>query len=589
MRPRATLVAGTCIVLLLGLAIAVGASQSGSGQPSSAQATTSEPTPSEPTLGERVDELFAHWDRNDAPGAVVAVIRDGEIVYSNAFGMADLERDVPLSTDSAFEIGSVSKQFTAMCVLLLAHDGALTLDDDVRDYISELPDYGETITLRHLLHHTSGVRDVETLIPLAGVRWVDAFSHQEQLALIARQRELNFEPNSRHLYSNSGYLLLALVVERVSGLSLADFAETRIFAPLGMDSTVFWERPEQLVPNRALAYTPVGEDDWGLEMWNLPFVGPAGLYTTIGDLARWDANFYDNRLGGGAELIELMETPGTLDGGDSVGYAAGLVSGRPFGLPSLSHSGAWMGYRAGVMRFPEQRLTTIVLSNAASLDVGSGRVARVFLSDVIESLASAGAAGGGGEGWEPPEAVSVPVEELASFSGAYWAEEAELLRHIEVRDGALSYVRTGGGATVLGALGDGAFFMTGLPFRVGVSFDTEAGTMTVNDGDDDLVFERVEVSANADYSELAGSYWSEELERALVVSVETGGPRIAWVGEQGRLAEPIRVDEFLAPAFIPVPWFPQAVRLVVERDAEGGVAALRMSSEMVSGIRLVPR
>ena len=276
-------------------------------------------------LATQVDALFADWVDTDRPGAAVAVIRDGEIVHSNGFGMADLERGVPITVDSVFEIGSISKQFTAMCILLLEHDGKLSVDDDVRDFIPEMPSYEEPITLRHLLNHTSGIRDIETLFPLAGLSYLNEYPDAQQLDLITRQQALNFPPGEEYLYSNSGYLLLRLIVERVSGQSLREFAEERIFDPLGMTRTVFWERPRQIIPGRALAYSPREDGGWDYEVWHLGFQGPAGLYTTVGDLALWDANFYDNRLGGGAALIEKMETPGVLDSGEATDYAAGLV------------------------------------------------------------------------------------------------------------------------------------------------------------------------------------------------------------------------------------------------------------------------
>ena len=285
----------------------------------------------------QVDTLFAGWDNDDGPGATVAVIRGGDIVYQKGFGMADLERGVSITTESVFEIGSISKQFTAMCILLLENDRKLTLDDDIRTYIPEMPEYERQITLRHLLHHTSGVRDIETLIPLAGIPWFNVYTDEQKLELIARQKALNFPPGEQFLYSNSGYVLLSLVVSRVSGQSLRDFAEERIFGPLGMEHTVFWDRPGQIVPNRALAYSPQGEDGYRLEMWNMPFAGPAGIYTTVGDLALWDANFYDNKLGGGAELIERMETPGLLENGESCEYAAGLGIRTHNGLQMITH------------------------------------------------------------------------------------------------------------------------------------------------------------------------------------------------------------------------------------------------------------
>jgi CubicO group peptidase (beta-lactamase class C family) len=536
-----------------------------------------------PKLTDQVDELFAAWNRTDSPGAAIAVIRDGRIIYQNAYGMADLERGVAITPRSAFEIGSISKQFTAMSVLLLEIDGALSIDDDIRAHLPEIADYGETVTIRHLLHHTSGIRDIETLIPLAGINWFNYYSVDEQIELIARQKALNFEPGSRYLYSNSGYLLLAEIVERVSGKPLRDFAEERIFEPLDMQHTVFWDRPEQIVPNRALAYGPDGEGGWGNETWNMPFPGPAGLYTTVGDLALWDANFYDNRLGGGAELIECMETSGVLDDGKETGYAFGLFVDSLWGLQRVSHGGAWQGYRAGLMRFPEQRLSVALLSNASEIEVRSSQIARLYLADAIEP-------GGEGGAFEPPETVQLSDEQLASYAGRYWSEEAGLLRTMEVRDGTLFYVRGGGNDTELGAVEPAKFFMTGLSFLLEVEFDTEAGTMAVIQNDDPLMFDAVPPPSGEDLGDLVGSYWSEELERELRLRADDGRLFASWADEEEATpAQAIRFDEYLVPTFVPVPWSPMDVRLEFERDEAGTVSGLTLSCEMVSGVEMVRR
>mgnify|MGYP002623970668 CR=1 FL=1 len=541
-----------------------------------------------------VDALFGDWNRDDAPGAVVAVIRDGAIVHQRAYGMADLERSVALSTESVLEIGSISKQFTAMCVLLLELDGALGLDDDVREHLPEMPDYGEPITLRQLAHHTSGVRDVETLIPLAGVPWFNHLPMADQLALIARQEGLNFAPGSRFLYSNSGYTLLAVVDDRVSGMSLRSCARERISEPLGMRRTTFWDTPGQVVPDRALAYSPVAAG-WRDEMWNLPFAGPAGLYTSVGDLARWDANFYDNRLGGGPELIRRMETSGTLDDGAETGYAMGLGVGELWGSRVVRHTGAWMGYRAGMMRFPAERLTVVVLSNAASSDVGAGDVARLYLPETAPS----GPEAAGVSGIAPaarPALVALAPTSLAAVEGRYWAESSSLLRRIEVRDGALWYVRGNDRASELGALAPDRFVMldAGPPAvevffeRAGVGSGGATPTsMRVVQGDTEIAFERLPAGTPAGLEQLEGDYWSGELGRQLQLEVAAGELLVGWSDAERRVAaEPLRTDEYLVPAFVPVPWSPQDVVLEVERSADGSVTGLTLSCDMVRGVAL---
>lgn len=547
-----------------------------------------------PDPSDRIDEIFAGWNRTDQPGAAVAVVRDGDIVFQNAYGMADLERGVALTTQSVFEIGSISKQFTAMCVLLLEHDGKLTLDDDIRATIPEMPVYDEPITIRHLLHHTSGIRDIETLVPLAGIPWVNYQSPADQLELIARQKELNFPPNSRFLYSNSGYLLLGLIVERVSGRSLKDFAEERIFEPLGMLHTVFWDDPKQIVANRAIAYSSDDEGNWGMEMWNMPFAGPAGLYSTLGDLALWDANFYDNQLGGGSDLIDRMETSGVLDSGEETGYASGLDLGTRWNLPRVRHGGAWMGYRAYMTRFPEQHLSMIFLSNAASIDVSTSEITRLFLEDVLDD-ADAGAVA-----FEPPETVTLSAETLASFEGDYWAESAGLLRTIEVKDGALHYLRGEGNATELAALKPGSFIMTNLDVRVDVLFktvddkledsDTPASMTVLIEGGEELVFTAVTPPTGTELSDAAGDYWSEELQRELSLRTDNNRLLVSWADEKDPTpAVAIDADHFLVRQFVPVPWSPMDATLRAKRDGAGRIVGLTFDCEMVSGIAFVKR
>ena len=536
-----------------------------------------------PALAPRVDELFAEWNRSDAPGAAVAVVKDGRIVYENAFGMADLERGVALTPGSVFEIGSISKQFTALCILLLELDGALSLDDDVRKHLPEMPAYERPITVRHLLHHTSGIRDVETLIPLAGMPWVNYYTDAQIMELITRQKGLNFAPGSEYLYSNSGYVLLAQIVERLSGRSLREFARERIFGPLGMRHTTFWDDPAQIVKDRALAYSADGAGGHRMETWNLPFDGPAGLHTTVGDLALWDANFYENELGGGAALIEKMTTTGVLDDGESINYALGLVVATYRDRPLITHGGAWMGYRASLMRFPEDRLTVILLSNAASFDVSARAIVDLYLGDDGESADEPPAP------FEPPSTIELPSERLAEYEGTYWNESDRLLRKIEVRDGKLYYVRGAASATELGAVEAGRFVMLGLDVRVDVDFKNDEMTVAV-EGEETLLFEPVASLSNESLAAYVGDYWSEELERELQLRLDDGGIRIAWAGDrEPSTAENVGPDRFVAQRFVEVPWSPQDVDLVLERDSSGAVTGLRLSCEMVRDVSFVKR
>ena len=314
-----------------------------------------------------VDPLFAEWDRADSPGCAVAVYRDGKIAYARGYGSANLEHSIPIGPRTVFDIGSTSKQFTAACIGLLAQDGKLTVGDDVRKYVPELPDYGKTITLDHLLHHTSGLRDYLTLFALAGIASENLTGEFETLAMLARQKKLNFDPGTEFLYSNSGYFLLSVVVQRASGKSLPEFARERIFEPLGMKETHIHDDHTRIVARRATGYEPRAQGGFAIDMSDFEQTGDGAVMTTLEDLALWDENFYSARVGGPA-LLEFLRTRGRLTDGKTLDYARGLGLGETNGVAFESHGGAWAGYRAQLLRFPKQHTSFVCLCNLGSMD-----------------------------------------------------------------------------------------------------------------------------------------------------------------------------------------------------------------------------
>jgi CubicO group peptidase (beta-lactamase class C family) len=329
-----------------------------------------------------IDSIFAAWDSPVSPGCAVGVSRAGDLVFSGAWGSANLESGELLTPDRVFYLASVSKQFTATAVALLVLDGMLSLDDDVRTWIPELPDYGAPITLRHLLTHTSGLRDYLTLMALAGLSLQDAHSRDEILALIARQRALNFPPGERYLYSNTGYFLIPIVVERVTGRTIRAFMDDRVFRPLGMAHTLFFDDHREAIPNRALSYG--GGEDGTFERTFLDQfdqVGSGGVLSTVEDLARWDANFYTSAVGG-RPLLDLLHARGVVASGDTIDYALGLSLGEYLGERTVEHGGSMMGFRTNFLRFPERRLAVITLCNLGSIDpaLRSRQVADLYLA-----------------------------------------------------------------------------------------------------------------------------------------------------------------------------------------------------------------
>ena len=330
---------------------------------------------------QQLDALFAKWNRPGMPGAVLGIIRDGKVVFSKAYGLADIERNVPMTPATVFTVGSNSKQFTAFAIHLLARDGKLSLDDDIRKHLPEVPDFGTPITIRHLLHHTSGLRDAFNLMLMTGWRIDDVITQEDVLALVERQRALNFAPGTEHMYSNTGYTLLALIVQRVSGTPLAEFARERMFEPLGMKHTRFLSGYGTLVPARALSYVRTATGGYEYVAVGDSADGAGGLVTTLADLALWDQNFYDGRVGG-KELIAQMQAPGVLANGTPINYASGLIVHDHRGRRLVEHGGTIAGFQTQLARFPEQRLSVVLLANTSDLDLTQTvrRVADVALN-----------------------------------------------------------------------------------------------------------------------------------------------------------------------------------------------------------------
>ena len=313
----------------------------------------------------KIDQLFAEWDKPDSPGAALAVIKDGSIIYEHGYGLADLDRNIPITSESVFYLASVSKQFTAACIGLLVQRGIISLDDSIRKYLPEIPEYERAITIRHLIHHTSGLRGYFELLTLMG-KSLEGIGNEDVIEVLSRQRALNFKPGEEHLYSNSGYVVLAEIVKCASGKSLREFADANIFRPLGMQHTCF-EDHSMVVRNRVTSYSPKEGGGFHSHIKNFNVVGDGGLLSTIDDLYLWDQNFYDNKLGDSG-FVDQMLTRGKLNSGDELDYSFGLVHRIYRGSKTIGHAGGMLGFRTFIIRFPEQRFTVICLCNLGSIE-----------------------------------------------------------------------------------------------------------------------------------------------------------------------------------------------------------------------------
>ncbi len=380
----------------------------------------------------RVDQVFQPWDSPSSPGCAVAVMKDGRIVYERGYGMADLDHDAKITPATVFNVGSIAKQFTAAAILMLVQDGKVSLDDPIRKYIPELPDFGAPITLRQMLHHTSGLRDYEQLLWFDGWRLdsPDLLTDGDILYVMSRQQELNFPPGSDFAYSNTNYMLLAQVVSRVSGQSFPQFTMTRLFQPLGMEHTHFRNNHGETVKNLAYPYLARG-GGFDLCIPNYDTVGATDLLTTVGDLARWDENFYTARVGG-AQIVKQLQERGQLNDGTRLIYAEGMFVGASGGLRIVETGDAGdAGYSANVSRFPDYHLSVATLCNNRPIDSLelSHRVADIYLDGKLSAALSAAAGSRG--------SAHIDRKLAAAYAGTFVDRNENLILKIEPRGDSL--------------------------------------------------------------------------------------------------------------------------------------------------------
>lgn len=391
----------------------------------------------DPPEAKKVDEVFADIAKPGSPGCALAVARKGKIIYEKGYGLANIEENVAITPTTVFDVGSTSKQFTAASILLLEQQGKLSVDDDVHKYIPELPDYGHKITLLHLLNHTSGLRDYLALFELAGVNIDGVTTDEDALGVVIRQKNLNFEPGSEWLYSNTGFFLLSVVVKRISGQSLPEFAAANIFKPLGMTQTLYRDQHNSIVPGRALAYDPKEHGDgFTINVSYFEQTGDGAIHTSVEDLVKWDENFYSAKVGGKDFLAELQER-GKLNDGKILEYAKGLFVHDYRGLHTVEHGGSWGGYRAQLLRFPDQHFSVACLCNVARANPERRalRVADVFLASEMKEPAPVAKADE--ERQKKKETVPVAADELAKYAGQYASDELFASYFLDVTNGKL--------------------------------------------------------------------------------------------------------------------------------------------------------
>ncbi len=511
----------------------------------------------------RIDAVFKNYT-TATPGCALGVFRNGAIVYARGYGMADLEHSVPITAASLFDVGSVSKQFAAAAITMLADQGKLKFTDDVRKFIPELPNYGSPITLNELMWHTSGLRDYTDLLDLEGYGLEQATTDGEALAAIVRQRNLEFPSGTRYEYSNTNYFLLSVIVKRVTGQSLSDYVRRNIFQPLGMTHTLYRTDYAMLVPNRAMGYAPASNGRFKNSMSNWQQTGDGAVQISVEDAAKWDENFYHPKVGG-PQLVKQLQTPGHLANGTTLHYARGLFIGEYRGLYSVTHGGAWIGYRAAFDRFPTVHTSVVVLCNSddASPESLAQHVEDIVLAPYLRPVTAPVAAKAG--------KTTVPASALA---GSYFDEAGAEVFHVSVH-GSRVALGLGGTEYPLEPSGGSTFRLGSEPVIFVMASDGSVTGLRIGSGDD-ASFARKFTAVTPTAGQLSGAsgkYYSPELDVTwqLRVNGETlslAPARYMPDGAAGKL-QPQMADTFTSDA---------GFLIRFTRDSAGAITGFTLSA-----------
>ncbi|MHA1320673.1 MAG: serine hydrolase domain-containing protein [Promethearchaeota archaeon] len=471
---------------------------------------------------QEINQLFKPWDKLDSPGCVLGIIKDGKFIYKKGYGMADLEHNIPISSESVFCIGSVTKQFIAICILLLTEQNKLCLDDDIRNFLPRFPNYNQTITVRNLIHHTSGIRDFSELLLISGKNYLDDTTRREAMSIILKQKQLNFAPGEEMLYGNSNYLLLIAIIENITGKPIRKFADENIFMPLKMKNTYIIEDSKLIIKNRAFDYNPNIEGQY-INVFRTS-IGLSVVYSNLDDLFLWDQNYYNNKLGNsGQNLIKSMLTPYRLNNGTEGGYAFGVGVDIYKGDKRVWHNGYIGGYRSQYISFPECRFSVIILTNSSNLHPEP-------LADKIADMVLK---------IKPKEFESLEIlidpEIFNKYNGKYLSESLGMVKISTVKDclifQGLSFPRT-----ELIAESESSFFLKG--FKVRISFE-KAGNNSVSQyvlhqqgmGIDEI-YQKIEPStlSQEELNHYVGKYYSEETNSTYKILIRNNG---LYLGYQG--------------------------------------------------------
>jgi CubicO group peptidase (beta-lactamase class C family) len=534
---------------------------------------------------EKVDNIFSKYRKSGAPGCALAIIKDGEILYKQGYGLANLESEQPFLPSTVFNIGSTAKQFTGFSIALLEDQGKLSFEDDIRQYLPEMNDFGSTITIRHLLHHTSGIRDTfPELLGLAEFRESDVVTQDDVFRLLQKQRDLDFPTGTEFAYANSNYILLALICERVSGSPFATFCKEQIFDPLGMTQTVIFDNPWKVVMGKAAAYYEEGEGDWSNALLTDAVMGSTNVYSSVEDLALWDENFYTGKVGG-KTVAEKMHQPGRLDDGTILDYAFGLEVGPNHthrGWQLVEHGGGHGGYCNHMVRFPELHFSVVVLFNHFlwnSRDY-SLQVADLYVEDNPNLQKES----------ESPKQVSVSVEVseeiLAAKAGKYFNSKRAALRQVTFSEGRLKYE-----GLDLVPMSDNRFYFEEVPdiqVEFAASEDGTASGVTTFTPSGDYSYKLVEVVIPKpdDLNAYEGRYYSPELDLYWTITLEGDNLVVRRRKYADSALSPLFTDAF-SDDWSSIVGYPLTFMIIFDRDQRGEITGLKVSGSRVRNLRFV--
>ena len=523
----------------------------------------------EDTYSPGVDSLFNEWGPH-TPGVAVAILKDSSVLFKKGYGMANMEHSVPVSSSSVFDIASVSKQFCAFAIATLAHEERLSLDDNIQTYIPEVPDFGHEITIGHLIHHTSGLRDWPATLALAGWQMEDVISFRQIMTLVKNQKELNFVPGTEYSYCNTGYNLLAEIVNRITGQPFHEWARENIFIPLSMDNTHFCNDHQCIVKNRVQGYAFIDSSYVSLTN-NLTAMGSSSLHTTLDDMIKWTVNFQTGKTGG-KEVLKLMRSQGILSDGDTISYAFGQHVETYKGTKRIQHTGSWAGFRSILSRFPEQGLSIVLLSNIDSFDASgtANALVDIFLQEELEPKV---------EVPEKTPAITLSENLLKRFEGYYRLQDGALV-DVYLKEQKLFFrydIRPSGNeAYPLLAVSDSAFTSPVNGARVFFHGDSSREhvtglTLALSTARRDGKYIKPYDPSTTDLGEFSGKYSSDELNTQYYISTQSG----ILVVEHNRNEE-IMLAPLAEDLFVSGTWFFSPV--LAERGDNGQVTGLRIGA-----------